>query len=254
MSIQQFEFSKTWRDKSAFPTYQTSETQVREDLQCLHDEMADYVNNTLVPAINSGSGDGSSVSVSASDVSFTRSAGVPADNVQDAIENVQSQLAGISQGAVADGSITTDKLADGAVTPEKLASGGIGWRKLTPEEFGFTTEDVTTKTVEAVEAYYCAALGLVRFQAKITVVERTASAAIYDLYFDSTKYYKPTPGDDFYLNGVVNAKCYAQQTIGNLEGQYAVRAQVFGDVVEDSLVSFSGFYYTEDIPTVTEGA
>lgn len=203
--------------------------------------------NNLVDELNDDSS-----GASASEIGFTRSAGVPADNVQDAIDNVQSQLAGISQGAVADGSITTAKLADGAVTAEKLASGGIGWRKLTASEFGFTTEDVTTKTVEAVEAYYCAALGLVRFMAKITVAART-STAIYALIFDSAKYYKPTPGD-FWLNGVVNAKCYSSITSASIEGDGAVRAVVYDDVAEDSLVSFSGFYYTEDIPTETEGS
>lgn len=249
MSIQQFEFSKTWRDKSAFPTYQTSEAQVREDLQCLHDEMADYVNNTLVPAINAGSsGGGSSASVSASAVSFTSSAGVPEDNVQDAIENVQSQLAGISQGAVADGSITTAKLADGAVTAEKLASGGLGWRKLTESEFGFTAEDVAVKTVEAVDAYFCAALGLVRFQAKFTVSARSANVAIFDFIVDTTKHYLPANGD-FNISGVANAHCYSSVTDAKILSGVAVHVHVSDDVSEDSLITVSGFYYTEDIPS-----
>lgn len=126
MAIDQFSFSKTWRSASDFPTYEPDETQVREDMQCLHDEMADYVNNTLVPAINAGSsGGGSPVSTMASEISFASSAGVPATNVQDAVENVQSQLAGISQGAVADGSITTGKLGDLAVTTAKINDGAV---------------------------------------------------------------------------------------------------------------------------------
>ena len=205
--------------------------------------------NNLVDELN----DGESGSISASEVSFTSSAGVPEDNVQDAIENVQSQLAGVSQGAVADGSITTAKLANGAVTAEKLASGAIGWRKLTASEFGFTAEDAAVKTVEAVDAYFCAALGLVRFQAKFTVYARSANVAIFDFSIDATKHYLPDTGD-FNISGVANANCYSSVTDAKILSGVAVRVYVSGDVSEDSLITVSGFYYTEDIPTETEGS
>lgn len=204
--------------------------------------------NNLVDELNDDSS-----GASASEIGFTRSAGVPADNVQDAIENVQSQLQGISQGAVADGSITTAKLADGAVTAEKLASGGLGWRKLTESEFGFTAEDAAVKTVEAVDAYFCAALGLVRFQAKFTVSARSANVAIFDFIVDATKHYLPDTGD-FNISGVANANCYSSVTDAKILSGVAVRVYVSGDVSEDSLITVSGFYYTEDIPTETEGS
>lgn len=201
--------------------------------------------NNLVDELNNDSS-----GASASEIGFTRSAGVPADNVQDAIDNVQNQLAGISQGEVADGSITTAKLADGSVTAEKLAAGLLGWRQLTPVEFGFDIETATTKTVEAVEAYYCAALGLVRFQAKFTV-RQSINPALYDFRFDSTKHYLPVSGD-FFINGVVNANYYTYNTSAKIISGLAVRVIVFHDVEEDGLITVSGFYYTEDIPTETE--
>ena len=60
-------------------------------------------------------------STAAGNIGFARSTEVPADNVQDAIENVQSQIAGVALGSIPDGSITAQQLAGGAVTAEKVA-------------------------------------------------------------------------------------------------------------------------------------
>lgn len=65
------------------------------------------------------------LATAARNVGFEKSTAVNADNVQDAIENVQSQIAGVSQGGIADASITTKKIADEAVTSEKIKSGAI---------------------------------------------------------------------------------------------------------------------------------
>lgn len=69
-------------------------------------------------------------STAAGNIGFAPTAGVPKTNVQDAIENVQSQIAGVSQGAVANGSITSEKLEDGAVTAEKIADGAVTGTKI----------------------------------------------------------------------------------------------------------------------------
>lgn len=71
----------------------------------------------------------------AKSIGFTPTTAIDKTNVQDAIENVQSQIAGVSQGAVADASITAEKIADGAVgtaaiaddavTAEKIADGAV---------------------------------------------------------------------------------------------------------------------------------
>lgn len=81
--------------------------------------------NNLVDELN-----GEGAGFSAGDVAFNRTDGVPENNVQDAIENVQSQLAGISQGAVADGSITTTKLGDYAVTAAKISDSAVTESKI----------------------------------------------------------------------------------------------------------------------------
>lgn len=51
-SISEFEYTKDWRDHDDFPTRETSESQVREDIQLLFDELKSYINDTVVAAIN----------------------------------------------------------------------------------------------------------------------------------------------------------------------------------------------------------
>lgn len=76
------------------------------------------------------------LATAARNVGFEKTTAVNADNVQDAIENVQRQIAGVSQSGIADASVTAEKIADGAVgtaaiaddaiTAEKIAAGAIG--------------------------------------------------------------------------------------------------------------------------------
>lgn len=61
----------------------------------------------------------------AKNIGFAPTTAVNKTNVQDAIENVQSQIAGVSQAGIADASVTAAKIADGAVTSEKIESGAI---------------------------------------------------------------------------------------------------------------------------------
>lgn len=44
-------FLNTWLDRDRFPTHETNESRVREDLQCLHDETQQYINTQLIPAL-----------------------------------------------------------------------------------------------------------------------------------------------------------------------------------------------------------
>lgn len=66
----------------------------------------------------------------ARNVGFEKTTAVNADNVQDAIENVQSQIAGVSQSGIADASITAAKIADGAVGTAAIADDAITADKL----------------------------------------------------------------------------------------------------------------------------
>lgn len=44
-------FTKNWENPGDYPTYEPDETQVRKDMQSLHDEVKDYINDKLIPEI-----------------------------------------------------------------------------------------------------------------------------------------------------------------------------------------------------------
>lgn len=60
------------------------------------------------------------LATAARNVGFEKTTAVNADNVQDAIENVQSQIAGVSQGGIADASITPQKIAPYSLTARQV--------------------------------------------------------------------------------------------------------------------------------------
>ena len=60
-------------------------------------------------------------STAAGNIGFSPTAGVNKTNIQAAIENVQSQIAGVALGSIPDGAITAQQLAASAVTAEKVA-------------------------------------------------------------------------------------------------------------------------------------
>ena len=138
MSLTQMKFDKVWTNPVDFPTHETHEAQVRADMQYLFDSIKTQFNYFLANELV------------AENVSFMPISGyITANNVQDAIEAVHQEVLDISQGAVADGAITTVKLdstegseavttatirnkaittakiADGAITSTQIADGAI---------------------------------------------------------------------------------------------------------------------------------
>ena len=51
MAFPKLNFKKSWKSPVDFPTYEASETQVRADLQELHDETAEYINTEMADYI-----------------------------------------------------------------------------------------------------------------------------------------------------------------------------------------------------------
>lgn len=88
------------------------------------------------------------LATAARNVGFEKTTAVNADNVQDAIENVQRQIAGVSQSGIADASVTAEKIADGAVGTAAIADDAITAEKLSKGA-------VNTNAIEmdAVDAY-----------------------------------------------------------------------------------------------------
>lgn len=57
MEIQELQYTKDWKNVEDFPTYESNETQVREDQQLLFDEVRDYLNDVLSPAVEEETND-----------------------------------------------------------------------------------------------------------------------------------------------------------------------------------------------------
>lgn len=79
-------------------------------------------------------------STAAGNIGFARSTEVPADTVQDAIENVQSQIAGVALNTVPNGSIDTAQLANESVTQHKLKELELlmlRWEEKTSDTLGY---------------------------------------------------------------------------------------------------------------------
>lgn len=51
MAYSRLNFTKNWGNEADFPRYEESETQVRADLQELHDQTRAFLNRTLIPEL-----------------------------------------------------------------------------------------------------------------------------------------------------------------------------------------------------------
>lgn len=76
------------------------------------------------------------LATAARNVGFEKTTAVNAGNVQDAIENVQSQIADVSQSGIADASVTAAKIADGAVGTAALADAAVTYDKIKGKAVG----------------------------------------------------------------------------------------------------------------------
>lgn len=117
MAFTPFNFTKSWRNASDFPTFEPDEAKVRDDLQSLFDELKVGLNRLIGE-------------LKASNMPFTATAEIDSSDVQNAIENVQSQIASALLGQLPDGSVTSSKIADGSVGTGKIADGAITSAKL----------------------------------------------------------------------------------------------------------------------------
>lgn len=56
MELKRLEFTRSWEDPADYPTVEVSEVQVRRDIQSLYTEIQAYINEVLVPALESVGG------------------------------------------------------------------------------------------------------------------------------------------------------------------------------------------------------
>ena len=96
-------FSKSWENSEDFPTYEPNESQVRADLQLLHEETRIWLND-LVAQLNDPS--------AAEALPFRPENGLTAETVQDAVMEVYAAIRDAAAGLLVDGSVTREKLAE----------------------------------------------------------------------------------------------------------------------------------------------
>jgi hypothetical protein len=102
MAVRPLAFTKSWMSKEDFPTFEENETQVRTDMEELHVQTRDYINNTLIADIK------------APNIPMEPIDGVNTQSVQSAVANLQTNIIEI----VADPRF----LPDASVSAEKLAA------------------------------------------------------------------------------------------------------------------------------------
>lgn len=139
MGFTEFEYTKSWRNADDFATYESSEERVRDDMQCLYDEAAAAINR-LISEIKAGN------------IPFTPTASIDSTDLQNALENVQSQIEQTTLGNLPDNSIVESKLKPGSVTTEKLADGSVTQVKLGEKAVGEPNMDdnsVSGRTIQA---------------------------------------------------------------------------------------------------------
>lgn len=52
MAFEELAYTKDWKNAADFPTYESDETKVRQDMQFLYDEIKDFINSKLVNVLN----------------------------------------------------------------------------------------------------------------------------------------------------------------------------------------------------------
>lgn len=206
--------------------------------------------NVLVRALNA-------VTAAAS-LGFNRSAAVPADTVQAAIENVQAQLASASQGAVPNGSITNIKIAtDADISGEKLADSGVGISKLAASCFAQdVTEDVTVSVEASTEQtpetvhfkfFYSQLMNAVFFVGDVEFAAAASNQVTYGIFINFHTDHKPAEGFDSL--SVLNNKrnCTASATLQRQVTTGCRVALVAGDFILGlkPSVKIAGWYFCD---------
>ena len=138
MEIPKLKFTKLWTNHDDFPTVETREEVVRSDMQLLFNEIRDYINATL-SGVGSTLGDTLTAlqgKAGAGRIGFTKTAAIDRENVQDAIECVQAQLVNVSQGGIADGAVTSEKVAAGAIGTAAIADAAVTYDKIKDKAVG----------------------------------------------------------------------------------------------------------------------
>lgn len=113
-----FSFSRVWTDREAFPTHESDEDTVRADIQCLFDELKNFINDKIVSKFNT---------FKSEDVQVDEQGGTLAQrliSIAGDISGLRTQIAAVVLGQIPDGSLTAQK-----IDPSLM-----GWKVVDPED------------------------------------------------------------------------------------------------------------------------
>ena len=129
MSLSDFALTKSWRNADQFPTYEDREAKVRDDMQCLFDELSDGLNKLTAELRSLGANTESDpyTDSGAAGVGVSQIGETDWTTVQAALQGLNDS---ITEHTIADGGVTTVKLASEAVTNAKLAANAVDTTQL----------------------------------------------------------------------------------------------------------------------------
>ena len=134
-NIPELEYERVWTNRQDFKTYEDSEDEVRADLQYHPNAIKDYLNNTILPKLNT---------INASDITVTGG-----NDLQTKLSTMDYEIANVTLGQIPDGSLTSAKLDSNAVTTEKLNDGCVTTVKVADGDI--TTAKIADSGVTAVK-------------------------------------------------------------------------------------------------------
>lgn len=128
-------FTRDWRNREDFPTYENSEEVVRADMQYHPDALKDFINNTILPALNAliegGYAPGAVDADAIQDGNVTASKLSRYDSAYGAAVITEVIATGaITLAKMALNSVDTPQLVDGAVVLSKMGNGSVGESQL----------------------------------------------------------------------------------------------------------------------------
>ncbi len=109
----------------AFPMVPVNEDAAREQFQRLFDQVTMQVNTLMAALESTESGYSGAENVGVSPIT-----GVSGATVHAMLENLKTQMDGISAGVLTDGLVETKHIKDGAVSLAKMAAGSVGTAQL----------------------------------------------------------------------------------------------------------------------------
>ena len=132
MAINSFTFAHDWKDEAYFPTYEGSPEKVRDDLNSMHFELRNYINNTIVNAINSILSDIEHlVSGTVTDDSVYTAAIQSNAVTSDKLSTTASLTgAAVLRDAIADGAISLAKMGSNSVDTAQIVDGAVSLDKM----------------------------------------------------------------------------------------------------------------------------